>query len=306
MCIHTPIKKSDGVIRCWDKVVDKLRIIPNEGLCQEVLHTAARYGLPALASSVLQQLEASGVKLQEYHFAPLIDAFARNGSLKEAFKVLELMRSSGVTATLNTALSVKKAVERDPDLIDAAYNLVEELQKEGETIDVIAVNILISACVFRKDIQRAVGIYKAMPSLGVQPDVETFESLLHCCERSNHIELAERLFSEIQSSNLKPSVKVFEWMILTAIEQDNYEDAFFYLEELKAAGFKPPYITYERIIRKCYSLKDTRYKLALDEMKQMGYRPLAVLQNFLDTDGKEWSVPAQSTRMPGRGKTTLP
>ncbi|KAI5116756.1 hypothetical protein M0805_008369 [Coniferiporia weirii] len=277
-----------GVKRCWKKVVDELRILPDEGLCQSVLHTAARHGLPTLAADAIRSLETMGVKFRELHFAPLLDAFVRNGQLKEAFRTLDLMRSSNIIPKLYTAETILQSIRRDPDTIDEAYAMLEELHSEGQKVDVVAANIIIKASSFLNDLQRAAGIYKAMPSLDVQPDVDTFNLLLSACIKVKHLELGQRLFGEMQEAGLKPTETTYYRLICLVLAQADYENAFFYLEEMKAAGISPSYAVYEQLVKKCVSAGDARYNLAVEELEQMGYEVSTGLRSFIDSGGKEW------------------
>ncbi|KAL5528332.1 hypothetical protein ACEPAF_7468 [Sanghuangporus sanghuang] len=277
-----------GVLQCWEKVVNELHIRVDEGLCQLVLDTAARHGLPKLASEAIRELEAIKVDFQEHHFTPMLDAFVKKQLLKEAFCILDLMRSAKVNPTIDSAYSILQAVRHDPEAIDAAYTKLEEMHKEGQNIDVIAVNVLVKACGLLNDLQRGVGIYKAMPSLGIQPDAETFEMLLKACRAAQHIELGERLFREMQESGVKPTAKTFEAFISLVLTQTDYENAFFYLEEMKGAGHTPSYPVYEEIVKTCVANGDTRYKLAVEELEQMGYKMSARLRHFINTGGRQW------------------
>ncbi|KAL5523876.1 hypothetical protein ACEPAG_8049 [Sanghuangporus baumii] len=290
---------AQGVLQCWEKVVNELHIRVDEGLCQLVLDTAARHGLPKLASEAIRELEAIGVDFQEHHFTPMLDAFVKKQLLKEAFCILDLMRSAKVNPTADSAYSILQAVRHDPEAIDDAYTKLEEMHKEGQNIDVIAGNVLIKACGLLNDLQRGVGIYKAMPSLGIQPDAETFETLLKACRAAQHIELGERLFGEMQESGVKPTAKTFEAFISLILTQTDYENAFFYLEEMKGAGHTPSYSVYEEIVKTCVANGDTRSKLAVEELGQMGYKMSARLRHFIDTGGKEWvNQLSDSERLP--------
>jgi len=261
----------EGVERCWAKVVKDLAILPDEGLCIEVLNTAGRHGMPLLAADVLRQLELIGVPYQEYHLAPLLEAFVAKGQVKAAFSVLDLFRSSNVPPSLETARPILHVIQRDPDTIDSAFAMLEELHKEGQTVDVVAGNVVIEACVFLNDLQRAVQTFKGFPSIGVAPDVETFNLLFTACVNAEHRDLGERLHKDMQAANITRNADTFKALISLYLTQADYEDAFFYLEEMKAAGHKPAYSVYEGIVRKCFAMGDSRYKLALEECKDMGY-----------------------------------
>ena len=253
-----------------------------------MLDTAARHGLPTLAAEAIRELESIGVNFQEHHFTPMVDSFIKTEQIKEAFCVLDLMRAAQVNPTIDSAFSILQAIRHDPEAIDNAYTKLEEIHKEGQKVDVVAVNVLIKACGLLNDLQRAVGIYKAMPSLSVQPDAETYEMLLRACRATRHIELGERLFGEMQEAGIKPTAKAFEAFISLILTQTDYENAFFYLEEMKGAGHTPSYNIYEEIVKTCVASQDGRHKLAVEELEQMGYKPSARLRNFIKTGGAEW------------------
>lgn len=253
-----------------------------------ILHTAARHGLPTLAADALRCLEKIGVRLLEVHFTPLLESFVRNGQLKEAFRVLSLMRSNKIEPAIEATHSIFNTIRRDPDHIDNAYTALEELHNAGEVVDVSAINVVIASSAFLRDLQRAVGVYKAMPSLNVKPNVDTYDIVFSACARSRHIELAERLFAEMKDAGLKPTEKTYTRFISVILTQADYENAFFYLEEMKGRGFQPAYGLYEAIVKKCVSVGDTRYKLAVEELEQAGFAMSPGLRSYIDSGGKEW------------------
>lgn len=267
-------------------MVNELHILPDEGLCQLVLHTASRHGNPNLAADAIRCLENIGVKLLEVHFAPLLESFMKNGQLKDAYRVLALMRSSNIEPTNETTYPIYSTIRKDSEDIDNAYTTLEEFHKEGGVVDVSAVNVIIASAAFLRDLQRAVGVYKAMPSLDVQPNVETYNIVFTACARARHIELAERLFSEMKDAGLKPTEKTYNCFISVILTQNDYENAFFYLEEMKGKGFQIPYGLYEAIVKKCVLNGDTRYKLAVEELEQAGYQVSQYLRTFINTGGQ--------------------
>lgn len=266
-------------------MVDDLAIVPDEGLCMAVLHTAARHGLPVLATQVLQQLEKQKLALREQHLLPVLESFVTAGSIKDAFRALDLFRSSKVPVTLETGRSILKAIQRDPDDIDKAFTYLEEIVNEGQVVDVVAVNVIIQAATFLNDLQRVIGMYKSMSKLNVQPDVTTYNLLLSACTAAQHRELGDRLFQEMKDTLLKPNTETYRQLIALYLTQADYEDAFFYLEEMKAQSLKPPYWCYDAIVRKCVSMGDSRYRLAVEELEQMNYRMTSGLRTFVETGG---------------------
>ncbi|OBZ70611.1 hypothetical protein A0H81_09090 [Grifola frondosa] len=275
----------EGVLRTWQKVVHELNISPDEGCCIQVLHTVARHGLSALGLDVLRELKEINVVWHEHHFAPVIEALCHENRLKEAFAMLDMIRSNGIIPVAETAYPIFQAIQHDTDAVDEAWGMLESLHEENHKIDITAFNVIIQASVALGDLQRAVGTYKAHQDLEVTPNVDTFNLLLAGCIVAHHRELGDRLLTEMKEMHIKPDVRTYERLVVLCLTQPTYEDAFFYLEETKSQGFLPPITLYEAIIRKCVQVGDIRYKLALEEMAECGYTVSTRLQAFIDSGG---------------------
>lgn len=286
--------KPDGVLYAWDKVVKSMSIPLDEGCCLAVLHTAGRHGLTELALEAIRQLKAIGVAWKEHHFAPLVEAFCKAGDVREAFASLSLIRQHGVEPTSETAYPIFQVISQSDEKVDEAWAILEDLKKEGRTIDVVAYNVLIQGCVAIGDLQRALGTYKAAEDLGVKPDIETYNLLLSACIAAEHRELGDRLLTEMRTANIKPNDRTYERLIVLCLTQATYEDAFYYLEEMKSAKLKPSQAIYEAIIRKCVYVGDVRHRIAVEEMREAGYLVSRGLQEFIDNGGQ--AAPAIRTQ----------
>jgi pentatricopeptide repeat protein len=197
------------------------------------------------------------------------------------------MRSSNIFPTATTAQPIYVVLKQDIDKVDSAWKLLDTLRSEGKTIDRTAINAIVRAAISLSDLQRAVGAYKAFPDYKCIPDIDTFNTLLSGCIAASHRELGDRLLLDLKELGIKPDATTYERIILLCITQAVYEDAFFYLEEMKAQKFVPPRRVYDAIIRTCIAAGDSRYTLALDEMKQCGYTVSNSLQQFIDSGGRE-------------------
>jgi pentatricopeptide repeat protein len=274
-----------GVTDAWQKAVVELGVIPVEGQCIEVLHTAARCGLPDLAMHALQVLFGLEVPLEEHHLAPVLEAFCERRMIEEAFSIVNLMRSSDVQFTQETALPLTNCICGHIDQVDEAWSILEKMHQEHKPVDVVSLNAIIHAAAILNDLQRAIGTYKAFANFDVQPTISTFNYLLSGCISASHRELGDKLLSELRELHLIPDTKTFERMIILCLTQTVYEDAFFYLEEMKGQGYLPPLSVYTALIRKCVVSGDVRWKIALDEMKECGFEVSPALQIFIDTGG---------------------
>ncbi|KAI8098679.1 uncharacterized protein BX664DRAFT_381362 [Halteromyces radiatus] len=258
---------------CWNKVVLEHGIRPDEGTCLQVLRVAANSGESKLATEVIRQLSNNGYPYKEHYFIPLMEAFVVKDDLKSAFNVLDIMRVSGVIPTMRSTLAISNKISRDVESVDKAYYLLEEMKKEGKTVDVTAFNIVIAACGLAKDIGRTVATYREASNLGVVPDVDTFNAVLEACIQTEMKGMGQIVIEELKKAKVTPNVETFSKMITLACTQPNYEDAFVYLEEMKSHGIIPPRQCYVVLAKKLAWERDPRYHIALEEMETYGYRP---------------------------------
>lgn len=275
----------EGTTRTWQKVAHDLHILPDEGCCLQVLHTAARHGLSDLALDVISVLKKINIVWCEYHIAPVLEAMCRHGDLKEALIMLDFMRKSDITPSLETAEPILQLINKDTEAVDSAWGQLEMLHEEGSPVDVVALNVVIQAAVALNDLQRAIGTYKASANLGVTPNIDTFNLLLLGCVVARHRELGDRLLADLKAAGIRPDETTYERMVRLCLTQSMYEDAFFYLEEMKSLGMVPPRTVYEAVIRKLVSVGDVRYKLAVEELQECGYELSPRLKSFIDSGG---------------------
>jgi pentatricopeptide repeat protein len=283
----------DGVTECWTKVTADLNLLPDEGVCVDVLHAAGRHGLPELASDVLRVLKVMGAPWQEYHFAALIDAFCHAGQIKDAFLTLSSMRSADLVPIATSTSSIFDIISKDVDALDSAWSIVEEITKEGHQIDVAALNAIIKAAVALGEQQHAMGIYKTFAEYNTKPTLETFNTLLFGCIAASHRELGDRILADMKEAKVKPDAQTYENIIQLCLTQETYEDAFFYLEEMKASKHRPTYNVYSALILKCHSMGDARSRLAAKEMTECGYLPSRSLREAIggtSFDRNRWQM----------------
>lgn len=267
-------------------------MIPDEGLCLDVLHTCGRNGMPALASEVLSLLTEQGVALEEHHFGPLMEALCHQALIKDAFLAIMRMDTVGIVPTTETTYPIFKYIVADAERLETACNHLESLQQEAKTpFHVAAFNCLIRTSISLGDLQRAIGLYNSLPEFKVKPDVDTFNLLLGGCIATAHRDLGDKLLLEMKEAHVLPDARTYERLIVLCLTQTNYEDAFFYLEEMKEQKMVPSHNVYESLIRKCVTAGDTRYKLAVEELKECGYKVDRPLRAFIDTGGESEAHP---------------
>ncbi|TIA93179.1 hypothetical protein E3P99_00312 [Wallemia hederae] len=270
-----------AIEHAWSIVVAENKTAVDEGTCILVLNACARAPNPQLSTLVIAALKNQYISLQEHHLAPVIEAYSKAGNIKEPFIILGIMRQNKITPQLETAQPIVKAITKSVDAIDDAYYLLQDLHKEGEVIDVSAINVIISASAKLGDMHRALSTFQEMGTFKLKPSTETYNILLSGCIDTSNRSLGDKLLTLMKKEEIQPDKRTFERLIVLCLTQSTYEDAFFYLEEMKSAGHIPPQNVYETLIRRCKSLGDSRYKVALEELHECKYKPTKSLLQYI-------------------------
>ncbi|ORX94728.1 hypothetical protein K493DRAFT_220753, partial [Basidiobolus meristosporus CBS 931.73] len=274
-----------NVEELWRKVTGALNLKPLEGLCMEVLNYACRAGKPDLAADVLRVLTQSKITCKEQHFAPLFEAFISNKDWKSALNIVDVMVNAKIEPEPTFMEPFKNAIEKSASDLDDAYMAIENLREDGKKVHISAFNTIVSACAHLGDVKRAFAAVTDAPKLGIQADIETYNAILDACARSHNKEIAEKVYHEIKATGLKPNADTFFRLIAVSCQQSDYEDAFGYLEETKENNIVPPASAYVLLVRKCARERDSRARIAMEEMEVFGYPVTNELKKYVETGG---------------------
>lgn len=237
----------------------------------------------------------------EHHFAPLVEALCKDGKLKQALSTMDAMRKQCINPTTETVRPFTEFLKQDVDHVDGVWHVLDQWRREGNTMNPLILNSIIQASVFLDDLQRAVGAYKSFSDYDCKPNVETFNSLLSGCVAAKHRQLGDKLLLDLKQAAVKPNAITYEHIILLCLTQPTYDDAFFYLEEMKTQKFVPSARVYAAIIQVCVAARDSRYSIALAEMRKCGYVLSPSLRRFLSDYGL-LSPQDATTEEPDKGR----
>ncbi|CAM0136445.1 hypothetical protein VKS41_006738 [Umbelopsis sp. WA50703] len=280
------LEKLDIVQGIWELIQRKNLRLPDDGTAIMVMNLAGKSGNIELASNMIDCLGNQGYQYQEHHFAPLVQAFVRQGDLKGAFSVLEIMRSCSISPTKHTASAIFETIEGDLEKIDQAFYILEQLKQEGKEIDTIAFNVVLGACVRAKDLHRSISTYQEAAKLNVQPNIDTYNYALDACLIARNRQMGDLILTHMKDANVRPNIATFTKRIMLACTQKDYEDAFLYLEEMKQYNIIPPRVCYEHLVKKLVRESDPRVKVALDEMETFGLEITPYLREYIANKGR--------------------
>lgn len=248
---------------------------PSDGMCTNVLNTSARHQDPNLATDVVRVLAGRTSKLDIHHYEALIAAYIGSLDLKSALQILSIMKKTGIEPTDGTTRSIYSHISTAERLPSDAFNMLQNLQKEGQTIPTAAVNVVIEASVSQGYLQVAVKQYKALHTICPSgPNTATFNILLQGCAKTfGNKDLAMFLASEMAALGIRPNVMTYDRLVLVCLMEDDYEDAFRYMGEMKRTFEKGELRigTLHALVRRCVAAGDERAWSLLNELESRGH-----------------------------------
>jgi len=291
----------EGTKYIWKRRVENENLVLSDGMCIAVLNCAARYSDPDLATNTIRILSGRRSALTNFHYEPLLAAYAGAGDLKTALRVLVIMAKAKLEPDTSTTRPLYLTLSKSRELAQKAWKDLQELAEDGHTIPVAAVNVIIEAHIEVGQFEQAVELYKNLHDICESgPNTDTFNILLQGAARQERKDLTVFLASEMRALGIKPDLLTYDRLILACLYiKDDYEDAFRYLEEMVEVGADKPDGgwwmrggTATVFVKRCVEEKDVRAWDLLDEMERRG------MDNFKLKDWvqQNWRGPAVEGR----------
>ncbi|ESZ90488.1 hypothetical protein SBOR_9118 [Sclerotinia borealis F-4128] len=280
----------EGTSYIWRLFVETSEINPADGTCTAVLNCAARHADPNLATSAIGILSKRSTVLGVHHYEALLDAYVGAQDIKTSFRILNIMTKAGLTPDANSTRSIYLFLTSSSFQALAGWDILKSLKKDGYTIPIAAVNVVLEAVIVTNNISHntdhAMNIYKELHTIcDVGPNIETFNTILRGLGHYSTGSKPKAMFlaSEIQALNLKPDELTYDRLILICLQPENadFDDCFRYLEEMMLVGkdkvdsggrrgwwMRPG--TVVALVKRCVENGDERCWQLMEDMKERG------------------------------------
>ncbi|KAH8828404.1 hypothetical protein DL96DRAFT_1815640 [Flagelloscypha sp. PMI_526] len=247
----------EGTKRAWD-IIMSFKATPDEGLCLQVANVAARAGDSAFVSAVLEALSQKGIRWEEWHFAPLVEAFARSSNIQEAFSVIAIIRRTQ-SCWNRHGIALMLSNSRNSRLTLSSFTF------------------LLSGALAQRDLQRAIALFQNFESYGHKPDLHTFNLLLKACVEMDQIDLGKGLAQAMDQAGILPSDESYEHLIaLSLAQQSTFDRAFNYLREMDDKNVFVSNRLYELLVDRLIDAGDRRWKVAHQTLLERGLSPVSI------------------------------
>ncbi|KKF97623.1 pentatricopeptide repeat domain protein [Ceratocystis platani] len=152
---------------------------PSDIVVQNVIHTGARYGDPAMILQAIDLLASRGTKIGLVQFEPLLDCYALIGEMNNALRVFSLMNRTGLKVRRISTRGVYICLTKDPKAIQSYIDALHD----ADNVPIATVNVLFEVLHSFKDAQTSMEVYKSISSLTDEfATSETFGYLVDLAE----------------------------------------------------------------------------------------------------------------------------
>ena len=139
--------------------VESSYLNPPSGICINILSTAARHGDIYLATSVLRILgRRSGHPIQLHHYEALLETYVTAKDIRTSFTLLTIMSAAGYPPTEGSTRPIFAHLSQSPSLAAKAVSILEELREQDRQISIPAVNVIMEAYIYHRDLASALSI----------------------------------------------------------------------------------------------------------------------------------------------------
>ena len=232
-----------GTLYVYRGRVESSYLNPPSGICINILSTAARHGDIYLATSVLRVLgRRSGNPIQLHHYEALLETYMTANDVRTSFTLLAIMSAAGHHPTQASTRPIFSHLSQSPTLASTAVSILEELREQDRQIPIPAVNVIMEAYIFHRDLASALSIYKTLYRFGdsLNPNTATFNLLLRGCSQAARKDLAMFLASEMVALKVVPDRLTYDRLMLVCLSSENsIEDAWRYFDEMRGLGWWP-------------------------------------------------------------------
>jgi hypothetical protein len=249
-----------------------------------------RAGQYQLANEVIAALRTGHHRLQEYHIAPVVEAFCKAGQVQEAVEAVCMAVNEKIEPLRTTCEPLSSLLTESYKNVDLAVDKLRRICARGEStskpVHVNLANAILRACVARRELSRAVELYRRVfPELGVEPNADTLNALLEGCISTMDDAMALKLVTEMTGGGgprpLRPNLETHELMIMlpAKTEPRRFDIALARLKRLDSLDLVASRNLYVRLAFAMAAAGDRRAVDVLEEMVAKGHRQSRALRD---------------------------
>ncbi|XP_057448909.1 pentatricopeptide repeat-containing protein At2g17525, mitochondrial [Lotus japonicus] len=272
-----------GMTRRVIKVLDlayKFHDRPSLKIYNSILDVLVKEDIDIAREFYRKSMMESGVEGDDYTFGILMKGLCFTNRIGEGFKLLQLIKSRGVTPNTVIYNTLLHALCRNGK-VGRARSLMSEIKEPND----VTFNILISAYCKEENLVQALVLLEKCFALGLLPDVVTITKVVEILCNAGRVTEAAEVLDRVESMGGSLDVVAYNTLIKGFCGVGKVKVALHFLKQMENKGCLPNVDTYNILISGfCES---RMVDLALD------------LFNDMKTDGIQWNFVTFDTMIRG-------
>ena len=196
-----------GTTFAWNSLVRNGQLQPSDGILENVLATAAREGDVNLATEVHGMISARS-RVQIHHYEALIEAFARDGNVSGALRILCIMEQSGLTVFRENTRAVYEALRQDAGRVRDAEAVLRDMAASGR-VPLGAISVVLEAKAKLLGREAASSLYDDVQNLsGREPSATMIQDMIINSKKTERTAALLNDYKEKISVHEKPPARL--------------------------------------------------------------------------------------------------
>ncbi|KAF9609325.1 hypothetical protein IFM89_015580 [Coptis chinensis] len=236
----------DAALMCYKKI-RKVGLFPDVVTHRAVLRILCERNMVSEVESVLEEMEKSGVPIDEHSLPVIIRMYTYLGMLDRAKVLFENRSIEGGFSSKTYAAIIDVYAEKGLHT-EAEAVFFRKMDSLVHKKDVIEFNVMIKAYGISKLYNRAISLFRSMRSNGTWPDECTYNSLVQMLSNGGLMDHAREFLAEMQDAGFKPHCSTFSAVIAGCTRLGQVSDAVDVYKEMISVGVKPNEVVYGSLI----------------------------------------------------------
>ncbi|XP_042445979.1 pentatricopeptide repeat-containing protein At3g29290-like [Zingiber officinale] len=233
------------------------------------------------ALELFASMEASSLHPSSHACNSLLSSLARNGFLKDALHMFEIMNKKGIATghTFSLILKIVASVQG----ANAALGMFNEFVEEGRSrkFDIVVYNTMITICGKDRNLIETKRLWRMLKQNSVGSTMTTYELLVSIFVQCGQFELAVDAYHEMIQSGIEPNENILRAILSSCTKEGNWNLGLSVFQKILDNGIRPNIIAFNSLIN-CLG-KAGKAELAFkvyDMLNSVGHRP----------DGYTWNA----------------
>ncbi|KAK4438457.1 hypothetical protein Salat_0180000 [Sesamum alatum] len=157
--------------------------------------------------------------------------------IEEATNILEEMGTIGISPSIVT-YSVYILGLCNVGLVEIAWDLIQELKRNGQPLNCYCYNAVIHGFADRDEPDKGMEIFNEMKNDGIAADVYSYSILIEGFCRCRNVEKGLRLFEEMRNNNIIPSLVTYSSILKGLCKSGLTEISLDWFKMIGASGYE--------------------------------------------------------------------